>query len=119
MTPATTGMSEAEICIHSRIAASKVGATTMDRPEWVAANPVKTEVYCALTNNKNRGVKPNAGGDATPAGGPNPRIKISMVKLSDGVLITKIILPTDLLGIYSSLPAIQICILMPMPDQTT
>ena len=75
LTPATTGMSEAEICIHSRIAASKVGATTMDRPEWVAANPVKTEVYCALTNNKNRGVKPNKGGDATPAGGPNPRDK--------------------------------------------
>jgi secreted PhoX family phosphatase len=75
LTPATTGMSEAEICIHSRIAASKVGATTMDRPEWVAANPVKTEVYCALTNNKNRGVKPNAGGDATPALGPNPREK--------------------------------------------
>ena len=46
-------------------------------------------------------------------------LKISMVKLSDGVLITKIILPTDLLGIYSSLPAIQLCILMPMPDQTT
>ena len=44
LTPATTGMTEAEICIHSRIAASKVGATTMDRPEWVAANPVKTEV---------------------------------------------------------------------------
>ena len=75
MTPATTGMSKAEICIHSRIAASKLGATTMDRPEWVAANPVKTEVYCALTNNKNRGVKPNAGGDKTPAWGPNPRNK--------------------------------------------
>jgi len=26
-----------------------------------------------LTNNKNRGVKPNAGGDETPAFGPNPR----------------------------------------------
>jgi secreted PhoX family phosphatase len=47
----------------------------MDRPEWVAAHPHKAEVYCSLTNNKNRGVKPNAGGDATPAGGPNPRVK--------------------------------------------
>ena len=28
-----------------------------------------------LTNNKNRGVKPNAGGDSTPVGGPNPREK--------------------------------------------
>ena len=73
LTPETTGMSEAEICIHTRLAASKVGATTMDRPEWVAVNPIKTEAYCTLTNNKNRGLKPNKGGDATPVGGPNPR----------------------------------------------
>ena len=74
--PETTGMaSQAEICIHTRQAASAVGATTMDRPEWVAANPHKAEAYCCLTNNKNRGVRPNAGGDATPVGGPNPREK--------------------------------------------
>ena len=76
LTPASTGMaSQAEICIHTRQAASAVGATTMDRPEWVAAHPTNAEVYCCLTNNKNRGVKPNAGGDATPVGGPNPREK--------------------------------------------
>lgn len=74
LTPASTGMgSQAEICIHTRQAASAVKATTMDRPEWVAANPNKVEAYCALTNNKNRGKKPNAGGDPTPVGGPNPR----------------------------------------------
>ncbi|MEO0329326.1 MAG: PhoX family phosphatase [Pseudomonadota bacterium] len=74
LTPETTGLSsQAEICIRTRIAASAVGATTMDRPEWVASNPRKAEVYCALTNNKNRGIKPNAGGDETPVGGPNPR----------------------------------------------
>ena len=74
LTPAATGMaSQADICIHTRQAASAVGATTMDRPEWVAAHSKRAEVYCALTNNKNRGKKPNAGGDATPAGGPNPR----------------------------------------------
>lgn len=74
LTPETTGMnSQAEVCIHTRQAASAVGATTMDRPEWVASNPYKKEVYCALTNNKNRGKKPNAGGDETPVGGPNPR----------------------------------------------
>jgi len=74
LTPETTGMaSQAEICIHTRIAASAVGATTMDRPEWVAANPKAPELYCALTNNINRGIKPNAGGDLTPAVGPNPR----------------------------------------------
>ena len=76
LTPASTGMaSQADICIHTRLAASAVKATTMDRPEWVAASPKKAEVYCCLTNNKNRGVKPNAGGDAAPVGGPNPREK--------------------------------------------
>ncbi|MDJ0610375.1 MAG: PhoX family phosphatase [Kiloniellales bacterium] len=74
LTPEATGMnSQAEICIHTRQAASAVGATTMDRPEWVVSNPRKAEVYCALTNNKNRGRKPNKGGDPTPVGGPNPR----------------------------------------------
>lgn len=73
LTPETTGLEKAEICIHTRQAASIAGATTMDRPEWVTSNPTRAEVYVALTNNKNRGLKPNAGGDATPVGGPNPR----------------------------------------------
>jgi len=74
LNPETSGMAnEAEVAIHSRIAASAVGATTMDRPEWVASNPKAPEIYVALTNNKNRGIKPNAGGDLTPVGGPNPR----------------------------------------------
>lgn len=75
LTPASTGLpSQAEICIHTRQAASAVGATTMDRPEWVAANPNKVEVYVALTNNKNRGKKPNAGGDDGRANAANPRV---------------------------------------------
>jgi uncharacterized protein len=73
LTPEAAGMDAAMICIHTRQAASAVGATTMDRPEWVAVNPVAIEAYVALTNNSNRGVKPNAGGDETPVGGPNPR----------------------------------------------
>lgn len=73
LTPAATGMTQAEIAIFTRTAASAVGATTMDRPEWVAVNPRAVEAYCCLTNNKNRGVKPNAGGDDTSANGPNPR----------------------------------------------
>lgn len=73
LSPRNTGMGRAEVCVHTRLAASTVGATTMDRPEWVAANPHAPEVYCALTNNKNRGLKPNKGGDPMPAGGPNPR----------------------------------------------
>ena len=73
LTPETTGMDQAEMLIFTRMAASKVGATTMDRPEWIATNPYAVEAYCCLTNNKNRGIKTNAGGDETPVGGPNPR----------------------------------------------
>ena len=73
LTPETTGMDAAHIAIFTRMAASSVGATTMDRPEWVATSPVAVEAYCCLTNNKNRAVKPNAGGDDTPVNGPNPR----------------------------------------------
>lgn len=74
LTPEATGLaSAAEICVHTRIAASAVGATTMDRPEWVAAHPDKPEVYVALTNNTSRGRKPNRGGDEMVLNGPNPR----------------------------------------------
>ncbi|MGB2332579.1 MAG: PhoX family protein [Litorivicinaceae bacterium] len=48
-------MGTAETLVFARLAADKLGATTMDRPEWVAANPNKTEAYVCLTNNKNRG----------------------------------------------------------------
>ena len=34
----------------------------MDRPEWIASNPFNAEIYCSLTNNKNRGIKKNLGG---------------------------------------------------------
>ncbi|WP_298434602.1 PhoX family phosphatase [uncultured Jannaschia sp.] len=73
LTPEATGMDEGMILIHTRMAASAVGATTMDRPEWVATNPVTPQGYVALTNNRNRGIKANAGGDPTPVNGPNPR----------------------------------------------
>ena len=74
LTPDTTGMAIEDILVFSRRAGSAVGATTMDRPEWVAANPLKVEAYCALTNNSRRGADAtNAGGDSmAPDGGPNP-----------------------------------------------
>jgi hypothetical protein len=78
LTPQTTGMEMAEILVHTRQAGSKLGATTMDRPEWVASNARRVESYVALTNNSRREPgKTNAGGDAMKAveNSPNPRDK--------------------------------------------
>lgn len=82
LTPESTGMSLPEILVFTRTAASKVGATTMDRPEWVAVNPLAIEAYCCLTNNSRRGAmddegKPrtNAGGDVMDPNPVNPRAK--------------------------------------------
>jgi secreted PhoX family phosphatase len=81
LTPETTGgMSEAEIRVLTRVAATAAGATTMDRPEWIAVNPVAAEGYCALTNNSRRGaltddgkVRTNAAGQEMTVNAPNPR----------------------------------------------
>lgn len=80
LTPEATGMTAPEIAVFTRTAASKVGATTMDRPEWVAVNPVTPEAYCCLTNNSRRGAtrddgspQTNAGGDVMALNAPNPR----------------------------------------------
>lgn len=58
---------QAEICIHTRLAADAAGATKMDRPEWVAVNPRNGEIYLTLTNNNNAN-RPVAAVDAA-----NPR----------------------------------------------
>jgi secreted PhoX family phosphatase len=42
---------QAEVLVHTRVAADAVGATKMDRPEWGAVNHANGEVYFALTNN--------------------------------------------------------------------
>jgi secreted PhoX family phosphatase len=42
---------QAEVLVHTRIAADAAGATKMDRPEWGAVNHLNGEIYFALTNN--------------------------------------------------------------------
>lgn len=80
LTPEDTGMTEAEIAVFTRVAATEVSATTMDRPEWIAVNPTAVEAYCCLTNNSRRGasnddgsIRTNAAGEPMVVNAPNPR----------------------------------------------
>jgi secreted PhoX family phosphatase len=44
-----------DMLINTRKAADLVGATKMDRPEWIATHPkVSGQIYCTLTNNSGR-----------------------------------------------------------------
>ncbi len=62
------GMSAEEVCVFTRLAGDKVGATKMDRPEDIEPSPQTGKVYVSLTNNTNRGVGANAKADEA-----NPR----------------------------------------------
>lgn len=63
---------QGEVLIKSRQASDALGATKMDRPEWIAVDK-QGFVYCTLTNNSNRGGANQPGVDAA-----NPRANNSM-----------------------------------------
>ena len=64
---------QGDVVIKARQASDLVGATKMDRPEWITADPNSGWVYCTLTNNSNRGKPGFLGVDAA-----NPRTDNTM-----------------------------------------
>ncbi|MBN8504355.1 MAG: PhoX family phosphatase [Burkholderiales bacterium] len=58
---------QGEVVIKARQASDRLGATKMDRPEWIAVDR-EGHVYCTLTNNSQRGAPGRPGVDAA-----NPR----------------------------------------------
>jgi uncharacterized protein len=64
--PGFTFASQADIYVHTRLAADAVGATKMDRPEWGAVNHANGEIYFALTNNSAANRTPATADAANP-----------------------------------------------------
>lgn len=54
LTAATGFVNQADVMLRTRLAGDAVGATKMDRPEDVEANPATGKVYVTMTNNSNR-----------------------------------------------------------------
>jgi secreted PhoX family phosphatase len=75
--PALADWTLADILINTRGAADAVGATMMDRPEWIDTFPHALTAVATLTNNNRRGTSPPSGNSAdgtTVAGSARPPV---------------------------------------------
>ncbi|MBL8351797.1 MAG: PhoX family phosphatase [Burkholderiaceae bacterium] len=82
LTAANGFADQGQVLIDARQASDALGATKMDRPEWVAVDARTREVFCALTNNSARGQPGRPGPDAA-----NPRANNVMgqiIRWTDG-----------------------------------
>jgi secreted PhoX family phosphatase len=73
LTAANGFADQGEVLVKTRQACDLLGATKLDRPEWLAIHPATGEVFCSLTNNTDRGKAGKPGPDAA-----NPRARNAM-----------------------------------------
>ncbi len=73
LTAANGFADQGEVVIKARQASDLLGATKMDRPEWLTIDPKSGWVYCTLTNNSARGQPSQPDLDAA-----NPRANNTM-----------------------------------------
>jgi secreted PhoX family phosphatase len=73
LTAANGFADQGDVVIKARQASDLLGATKMDRPEWLAIDERSRWVYCTLTNNTARGTAGQPGVDAA-----NPRARNEM-----------------------------------------
>lgn len=73
LTAANGFADQGEVVVKTRQASDLLGATKMDRPEWLAIDQKSGEVFCTLTNNSARGMPGFPGVD-----GANPRADNAM-----------------------------------------
>jgi uncharacterized protein len=59
LTAANGWEDQADVLIRTRQAADAVGATPLDRPEWIAVHPESKDVYASLTNGTSGPTPPN------------------------------------------------------------
>ena len=60
---------QATVLVRTRQAADAVGATKMDRPEWITHDQITGQMYVTCSNNSRRGTGTNPGTDTA-----NPRV---------------------------------------------
>jgi len=65
LTAANGFADQGDVLVKTRLAADLLGATPMDRPEWIAVNPLTNDVFCNMTNNSRR-EEPNAANPRSP-----------------------------------------------------
>lgn len=66
LTAANGFADQGEVLVKTRLAATALGATPMDRPEWTSVDPNSGLVYLTLTNNTSSGKQINAANPRKP-----------------------------------------------------